>query len=297
MSEVLAQRWLDFLAAERGLSPLTLRHYTRDITHLLTHFAQQDLSQLQAGDIRALMGSLHQSGLSGRSLARMLSAWRNFFQFLVTRHQHPHNPCDGLRPPRFPYALPHHLTVDQTQLLLDTANKSDPLYKRDQALFELLYSAGLRLSELATLSLDQLDLAQQEVRVTGKGNKTRIVPLGIPAIRALQDWLACRADPVSFVFPGRRPNTHISPRTIQNRLGLRSLQTGLNEHVHPHMLRHAFASHLLQSSSDLRAVQELLGHARIGTTQIYTRLDYQHLARVYDLAHPRANLDKTKKNR
>ena len=292
MNDPLIRIWLDHLGSERGLAALTVRHYGRDVTLLANSYPNRPLTDLQHVDIRNTMSQLHRQGLSGRSLARMLSAWRNFYQFLIQRHQHSLNPCDGLRPPRHPNSLPHNLTVDQAQHLLDQADRNSPLYLRDQAMFELLYSSGLRLSELAGLRLDQLDLQELELRVTGKGNKTRIVPLGLPALEALRAWLALLPADSRFVFPGRQPNQHISPRTVQLRLALRARQSGLEEHVHPHMLRHAFASHLLQSSSDLRAVQELLGHAHIGTTQIYTRLDYQHLAKVYDQAHPRARQKK-----
>ncbi len=292
MNDQLIQSWLDHLGSERGLASLTVQHYGRDLSRLASGYPNRPLTDLQHADIRNTMGRLHQQGLSGRSLARMLSAWRNFYQFLIQRHQHSLNPCDSLRPPRHPGNLPHNLTVDQAQHLLDRADRDSPLYLRDQAMFELLYSSGLRLSELAALKLAQLDLREQELRVIGKGNKTRIVPLGLPAVQALQAWMALLPPDSPYVFPGRQSSQHISPRTVQVRLALRARQSGLEEHVHPHMLRHAFASHLLQSSSDLRAVQELLGHAHIGSTQIYTRLDYQHLARVYDQAHPRARQKK-----
>ncbi|MDA8226050.1 MAG: tyrosine recombinase XerC [Betaproteobacteria bacterium] len=284
------ERWLDHLAAERGLSGHTLNHYRRDALLLDHHSRDTPFDTLHDHDLRRILASLHQQGLSGRSLARMLSAWRNLFRFLMRRHGFPRNPCDGLRPPRHPQPLPHSLSVDQTFALLEPAPRADdPLATRDQAMFELLYSCGLRLSELARLTLTQLDLAQGELRVIGKGNKTRIVPIGRVALEALARWLAVRGSQSGdWLFPGRNPQRPITGRAIELRLARRAVLAASGQPVHPHMLRHAFASHLLQSSGDLRAVQELLGHARISSTQIYTRLDFQHLARVYDQAHPRA---------
>ncbi len=284
----LIESWLGHLAAERGLAPLTLQNYRRDVLLLDQHSQPQTLAALESRDLRRILATLHQQGLSGRSLARILSAWRNLYRYLAKRHGLAQNPCEGLRAPRQTQPLPDSLTVDQTLALLDAPAGEGPRALRDQALFELLYSCGLRLAELARLRLEQLDLRQGELRVTGKGSKTRIVPAGQPAIAALERWLAARGTSSPWVFPGRNPNQPLSPRAIELRLTRRALVAGTGRHVHPHMLRHAFASHLLQSSGDLRAVQELLGHASIATTQIYTRLDFQHLARTYDAAHPRA---------
>lgn len=288
MDRDLELAYLNHLGAERNLSPHTISNYARDLRLLLSRLATRTLADLQAHDIRRLIATLHAQGLSGRSLARTLSAWRGFYHYLNQRHGYTHNPCDSLRAPKHPRALPHSLSVEQAMQLLDTQDAGDPLTVRDNAIFELFYSCGLRLSELATLKLGQLNLSYAEISVVGKGNKTRIVPVGKPAIVALQHWLAQRTAPGEFVFPGRDGLTHLSQRAIELRLQCRAQQVRLTAKVHPHVLRHAFASHLLQSSGDLRAVQELLGHASISTTQIYTQLDFQHLAATYDLAHPRA---------
>ncbi|MHB1676376.1 MAG: tyrosine recombinase XerC [Sulfuriferula sp.] len=288
MDSDLADAYLMHLAAERGLSAHTISNYARDLRLLLGKIKPRALADLRAHDIRRLIATLHAQGLSGKSLARTLSAWRSFYHYLNQRHDYPHNPCDSLHAPKHPRALPRSLSVEQTMRLLDTQNAGDPLTVRDNAIFELFYSSGLRLSELAMLKFSQLDLSNGEISVVGKGNKTRIVPVGKPAVSALQRWLMQRAAPGEYVFPGRNSAQHLSQRAIQLRLERRAQQVGLDTKVHPHVLRHAFASHLLQSSGDLRAVQELLGHASISTTQIYTQLDFQHLAATYDLAHPRA---------
>jgi integrase/recombinase XerC len=229
--------------------------------------------------------------LGGKSLARMLSAWRSFFRYLARDHGATRNPFQGLRAPRSAKTLPKALSPDEAAQLLHRSDADDPMALRDRAMFELFYSSGLRLSELTGTTLDNLDLEQQTVRVTGKGNKTRVVPIGSFAVNALREWLAQRATLAPpavrtvFVNAAGRP---VSPRTVQHRLKQWAMQQGLSRAVHPHMLRHSFASHLLQSSGDLRAVQEMLGHASISTTQVYTHLDFQHLAKVYDAAHPRA---------
>ena len=288
MDSELVNAYLMHLGAERGLSMHTLNNYARDLRLLLGKTKPAALADLRAHDIRRLIATLHAQGLSGKSLARTLSAWRSFYHYLNQRHDFPHNPCDSLHAPKHPRALPHSLSVEQTMKLLDTQNVDDLLTVRDNAIFELFYSSGLRLSELAMLKISQLDLSNGEMTVIGKGNKTRLVPIGKPAINALQRWLMQRVAQGDYVFPGRDNHQHLSQRAIELRLERRAQQVGLNAKVHPHVLRHAFASHLLQSSGDLRAVQELLGHASISTTQIYTQLDFQHLAATYDLAHPRA---------
>jgi integrase/recombinase XerC len=292
----LIDSWLNYLAAERGLLPRTQIAYARDMALLSTASASsaQALNELSSQDIRRVLAALHKGGLSGRSLARVLSAWRSFYAFLVRRHNAAHNPCDGIRAPRAGQLLPHTLSVEQVMHLIDVPGHADSaLNQRDTVMCELFYSSGLRLSELASLRQNQLDLKQGEIRVFGKGNKTRIVPIGQAAVSALTHWLshqhAVRAGQSSdYLFPGRKPGQHLSQRAIELRVAHRAREAQLDEHVHPHMLRHAFASHLLQSSGDLRAVQEMLGHEHIRSTQIYTRLDFQHLAKVYDQAHPRA---------
>jgi len=282
----LVDAYLTHLAAERGLSAHTISNYAREVRLLLDNSGAIALADLRAHDIRRIIATLHARGLSGRSLARTLSAWRGFYHYLDKRHGYTHNPCEGLRAPKHARTLPRSLSVEQVAHLLDSPDDS-ALAVRDNAIFELFYSSGLRLTELATLKLTQLDLIQGEVNVTGKGNKSRLIPLGGHAITALRRWFAQRTDTGDYVFPGRN-GKHLSQRAIELRLKHRAEQIGLDTKVHPHVLRHAFASHLLQSSGDLRAVQELLGHASISSTQIYTQLDFQHLAATYDQAHPRA---------
>ena len=288
----LLKEYLEFLNFERGLSPLTRENYARDITQLIKLADSTKLNELQTNHIRRFIASLHSKGLGGKSIARMLSSWRGFFDYLVKRRGFSNNPVVGLRAPKSPKTLPQALSIEQTVKLVDIGD-DDVLSIRDHAILELFYSSGLRLSELVNLNLDALDFSEGTVQVTGKGNKTRIVPLGSHAIDAIQKWLKNRADllvnnvsekAVFIGLQGRR----ISARNIQYRLKQWSIKQGINSSVHPHMLRHSFATHVLQSSGDLRAVQEMLGHANISTTQVYTHLDYQHLTKVYDQAHPRA---------
>lgn len=286
MNDSLVDAYLTHLAAERGLSEHTLSNYARDVRLLLQKIDTTALADIRVHDIRRIIATLHAKGLSGKSLARTLSAWRGFYHYLSKRHGYTLNPCEGLRAPKYARTLPRSLSVEQVGSLLDAPDES-PLAIRDNAMFELFYSSGLRLSELATLKLAQLDLKQAEVTVFGKGNKTRLVPLGNQAIIAMHRWLAKREIGGDYIFPGRHGG-HLTQRAIELRLKFRADQVGLDAKVHPHVLRHAFASHLLQSSGDLRAVQELLGHASISSTQIYTQLDFQHLAKTYDQAHPRA---------
>ncbi len=222
----------------------------------------------------------------------MLSSWRAFYRYALDRDARiVESPCAGLKPPRSPRRLPSALSPDEAMRLVTIADDGDPLALRDRALFELAYSSGLRLSELAGVDLDRIDLATGEVRVWGKGAKERIVPVGAAAIAAIRAWLPLRAAlpdvDAKALFVGRE-GRRIAPRTIERRLAAWAVKQGLPRHVHPHMLRHSFASHVLQSSGDLRAVQEMLGHASIASTQVYTHLDFQALAKVYDAAHPRA---------
>ena len=286
-----AERYLAYLASERRASAHTLEAYRRDLRRLFSLAQGRTAECLRSHDIRQFAARLHSEGLGGRSIARALSSWRGFFRWLVRLHDLPANPVDGIRAPRSPKRLPGVLSPDQAGALLD-ALPEDPLETRDCAMFELFYSSGLRLSELAGLNLAQgVDLAAGEVTVCGKRGKTRIVPVGAKARLALQAWqdlrgaLAAGDEPALFVS---QRGGRLSTSMIGRRLDRWAQKQGMNVHVHPHMLRHSFASHLLQSSSDLRAVQELLGHASIRTTQIYTHLDFQHLAKTYDAAHPRA---------
>jgi integrase/recombinase XerC len=220
----------------------------------------------------------------------MLSAWRGFYRYLARDRGFGANPCAGIRAPKSAKRLPHALSPDDTGRLL-AVEGDDALALRDKAMFELFYSSGLRLSELASLAPGNIDSADGTVRVTGKGGKTRVVPVGAPALAAIKEWLALRAkllrEGETALFINRN-GTRLGPRSVQSRLKHWALKAGLDASVHPHALRHSFASHVLQSSGDLRAVQEMLGHASISTTQVYTQLDFQHLAKVYDAAHPRA---------
>ncbi len=283
--------FLAALAHERKASEHTLDAYRRDLESLSQLAAERPLVTLAPADIRRFAMQLNSRGQSARSIARKLSAWRSFYRWLGGRTPLPQNPCQGVRPPRRRRDLPKALAVGQVAALLDKP-AGDLLELRDKAMFELLYSSGLRLAELVSLDCGGgLDLAGGEVTVTGKREKTRVVPLGAAARTAIAVWLDRRVElalpeePALFVS---RRGTRITPRTVELRLARWVARQGLGQHVHPHMLRHSFASHLLQSSGDLRAVQEMLGHASISTTQVYTHLDYQHLARVYDSAHPRA---------
>ncbi|MFN2308977.1 MAG: tyrosine recombinase XerC [Gammaproteobacteria bacterium] len=288
-------RYLDHLRQQRRLSPHTLSAYARDLRGLVAFCVRQGLADwaaLDAHAVRAYAAACHREGLGGKSIQRRLSAVRGLFDYLLREQRVGHNPGRGVRAPKAPRKLPSVLDVDQMARLLDLP-ADDPLAVRDLALLELLYSAGLRLAELTGLDLPDLDLAAGLVTVTGKGRKTRLVPVGRQAQAALRRWLAVRpgllpagdTEPALFLA---RSGRRLAPRSVQQRLARWARHQGLEGRVHPHQLRHACASHLLESSGDLRAVQELLGHADIKTTQIYTHLDFQHLAQVYDAAHPRA---------
>ncbi|MBA5685685.1 tyrosine recombinase XerC [Rugamonas apoptosis] len=306
-----ADAWLAQLRTLRQLSSHTTAAYARDLRQLATLTAGRDWQQLGQTDLRRLAATLHAQELEPRSIARKLSCWRGFFDWLVEQGVLPANPVTGVRAPKRPRGLPRALSVDDAVQLVSGAGRPqpgaapEPAALCDRAMFELLYSSGLRVSELAGMdlhyrkadatlpaSLGWLNLAQGEAVVTGKGNKMRTVPVGSAALAALAAWIAVRpapADGSAALFlntQGRR----VSPRVVQQRLRAHALASGMPVHVHPHMLRHSFASHVLQSSGDLRAVQDMLGHASISSTQVYTALDFQHLAAVYDQAHPRAKI-------
>ncbi len=292
------ESFLQHLHNERRLSPHTLANYQRDLVAFAAYCFTRDVSDWRSIDehrLRAYSALRHREGLSGRSLQRNLSAIRSFFNYLLREGVLRHNPGQGIRAPKSPRKLPRTLDVDQVGRLL-AVEQRDPLAHRDRAMMELVYSSGLRLAELVSLNLNDVDLADGTVRVTGKGAKTRVVPVGRYAGTALKDWLAVRAEltgpdqPALFV---NRNGRRLGARSVQLRLRGWALKQGMDVNVHPHMLRHCFASHLLESSGDLRAVQELLGHADIATTQVYTHLDFQHLAKVYDQAHPRAKKRKS----
>ena len=293
----LLQRFLDYLAQERGLSPRTVVAYRRDLGQLSKFLAEtgiERVTEINEHHIRALVARRHRQGQSGKSLQRLLSSIRGFFRWLLREGLVEQNPALPVRAPKSPRHLPGTLDVDTIGQLLEIPVDT-PLAVRDKAMMELFYSSGLRLSELATLTWNQLDLPSGMVTVTGKGNRSRMVPVGRKALEALLEWRKSRAafaaleEPAVFVS---RNGNQISPRTIQARIKYWAARQGLPRSVHPHLLRHSFASHILESSGDLRAVQELLGHADISTTQIYTHLDFQHLSKVYDKAHPRAKKKK-----
>jgi len=286
------QGYLDWLRCEKRYSELTVENYARDLHHLFELAGETPLSAVNMQQIRRYIAQLHGQGLSSRSLARMLSAWRGFYHYLMHAHGYCENPCVGLHAPKSPKVLPHALSPEQAVRLMGILG-DDAEALRDKAMVELLYSSGLRLAELVSLELADMPtfLANGEVRVTGKGNKTRIVPLGSYAATALQAWLAVREQLAlvdeTALFVGAR-GQRISPRVVQLRMQQWGIKLGITDSVHPHLLRHSFATHVLQSSGDLRAVQEMLGHASISTTQVYTHLDYQYLSKIYDAAHPRA---------
>ncbi|MET0091038.1 MAG: tyrosine recombinase XerC [Candidatus Thiodiazotropha sp.] len=290
-------RFLDYLAHERRLSPHTRESYARDLRaarNWLSEHAIQDWTHLTQDQVRHYIAQRHRQGMSPKSLHRELSSLRALYNFLIREELAQANPALGVRAPKVRRKLPVTLDADQIGQLLDI-DATDTLSLRDRAIMELFYSSGLRLAELIALDLGQLDLQEQMVAVTGKGNKSRLVPVGRQAREAIQRWLTVRHElagpdePALFVgVRGKR----ISRSTVQKQLHDWSVRQGAPRNIHPHLLRHSFATHLLESSGDLRAVQELLGHANISTTQIYTHLDFQHLAEVYDKAHPRAKRKK-----
>jgi len=285
------------LASEKRHSPRTCESYQRDLLRLAGWVSQSGLTAWQRvsnHDLRRYVATLSREGLSGRSIARHLSATRRFYQFLLREKLASDNPALDIRAPKSGRRLPRVADVDQLNHLLD-GQPEDPLEVRDLCMFELMYSSGLRLAELASLDLDTVDLRGGEVRVLGKGGKERLLPVGRKAIAAIQAWLPLRAalanDGEVALFVSQR-GERLSHRSIQARMSRWGVSRGADQKLHPHLLRHSFASHMLESSGDLRAVQELLGHADIATTQVYTHLDFQHLARVYDQSHPRARRDK-----
>jgi len=286
--------FLNYIRIEKRLSALTIKHYHRDLSQFLKYCQCSKIDNWNLIDnhiIRQHISQRHRSGLSSSSLQRELSSIRSFFNYLLRESKIKHNPATAIKAPKRSRHLPNTMDVDQVNQLLNI-NDNNPLSLRDSAMMELLYSSGLRLSELVTLDIADVSLDDATVRVTGKGDKTRIVPVGKKARQAITDWLPARASILGLqtsqaLFISQR-SKRISARTVQQRLSQWGQKQGLDTHLHPHKLRHSFASHMLESSSDLRAVQELLGHADISTTQIYTHLDFQHLASVYDKAHPRA---------
>ncbi|EKT4465406.1 tyrosine recombinase XerC [Pseudomonas putida] len=284
------------LRNERQVSDHTLLAYRRDLQKVIEYCNSQGIDgweALQVQQLRQLVARQHHHGQSSRSLARLLSAVRGLYRYLNREGLCQHDPANGLSPPKGERRLPKTLDTDRALQLLDGGVDDDFIARRDQAILELFYSSGLRLSELTNLDMEHLDLAGGLVQVLGKGGKARVLPVGRKAREALQEWFRLRgisAPRDNAVFVTRQGN-RLSPRAIQVRVKTAG-ERELGQHLHPHMLRHSFASHLLESSQDLRAVQEMLGHADISTTQIYTHLDFQHLAAVYDSAHPRAKRSK-----
>lgn len=293
-----AERFLDHLRLERRLSPHTEKSYRRDLRCLAAFCDEQSITaftDLRPHDLRRFAAVSHARGLAPRSVQRRLSGARSLLNYLIREGELSHNPGADISAPQAPRRLPDTLDVDQMAQLLKI-DGDEPETVRDRAMLELFYSSGLRLAELVGLDLDAVDLADGTVQVTGKGNKTRIVPVGRLAREQIRAWqkvrvqLARESERALFVGPR---GSRISPRTVQVRVRYWALRAGIPQRVYPHLLRHSFATHMLESSSDLRGVQEMLGHADISTTQIYTHLNFQHLAQVYDKAHPRARLKKS----
>jgi integrase/recombinase XerC len=285
--------FMTYMRSEKQFSPLTQQNYQRDLHKFQNYCAQKkltDLTSLTMNQVRTAVAQLHRDGLGGKSLQRWLSSLRSFFQFCIRRGWMKNNIAEGISAPKSPKLLPKTLDVDQTARFVEVEG-DDFINKRDRALLELIYSSGLRLAEVTSLNVDDIDWAEAMLTVTGKGRKTRLLPIGSMAIAALKEWLVARkqytqnSEPALFTT---QRGGRISHRAVQMRMQHLSASQGMDNPIHPHMLRHSFASHMLESSGDLRLVQELLGHANISTTQIYTHLDFQHLAKVYDQAHPRA---------
>mgnify|MGYP003322548842 FL=1 len=289
------QSFLSYLESVKQYSPHTLKGYDRDLKKMsayLSGLAIEDWKLVKEHDLRTFVNLERRRGLSPRSIQRLLSSCRTFFEYLLTENKIKLSPAQNITSPKLPQLLPKAMDADLVQRLLDFKPKGI-IEVRDKALAELLYSSGLRLSEICLLNINDLDIQERTCRVTGKGNKTRIVPVGKKAIQAIRDWMIYRSElkvkkmsSSEAIFLNNKGN-RISGRSIQLRLEKLCIKRGLPG-INPHVLRHSFASHVLESSGDLRAVQEMLGHADIGTTQIYTKLDFQHLSKVYDKAHPRA---------
>ncbi|NOZ52208.1 MAG: tyrosine recombinase XerC [Gammaproteobacteria bacterium] len=291
-------RFFNHLRNERRLSPHTINNYSLDLRRFVEYCDQNKVTQWNrctAHTARAFVAHQHRQGLSGRSIQRHIASTRSFFAYLVHEGTLANNPLVGVGAPKARRKLPSPLDVDQVSQLLNCQDKQSPLAIRDNAMMELMYSSGLRLAELVAMNVNDIDFEQALMPVTGKGAKTRILPIGRFALDSLRSWLKVRADLAKPNEPAVFISQHghrIAGRSVQQRLQQWGVKQGLDSHVHPHRLRHSFASHLLESSGDLRAVQELLGHTDISTTQIYTHLDFQHLSSVYDKAHPRAKRKK-----
>jgi integrase/recombinase XerC len=294
MDEYLDQ-FIQMLRSEKYYSPHTCTNYRRDLNQFRNYLARQDIeSWEQAGyaEVSGFAAQRHRQGRKSRTIQRELSSIRSFYQYLIRNSLVAKNPALEVSAPKSDKPLPKTCDAETIDRLLSVHDDSDGLQVRDVAIFELIYSSGLRLAELINIDLDDIDLPQQQLVVTGKGNKTRQLPIGSRAVSAVKKWLKLRQEftqdkQQSALFLSKQGN-RISPRNVQSRLNRLIQRQALDQHLSPHTLRHSFATHMLESSSDLRAVQELLGHVNIATTQVYTHLDFQHLARVYDSAHPRA---------
>jgi len=288
----LIEEYKKFISFEKRLSPLSVKSYLRDINELLKLDKNKKLDSYSLEDIRKNISILHSKGLGGKSLSRVISSWRGLFNFLIHKYKLKKNPTLGIKAPKSKKLLPQTLSVDQTLKLVDI--KDDSFFGiRDHAILELFYSSGLRLSELVNINKNDINFDDGTISVTGKGNKERVLPIGSFASKAINKWLETRKNISNLSSDNKilflsQNAKKLTPRAIQYRLKFWAIKQGVPENIHPHLLRHSFASHLLQSSQDLRAVQELLGHANISTTQIYTHLDFQHLSKIYDKAHPRA---------
>ena len=285
--------FINFITTERQLSINTIENYQRDLKKFSRYCLEQKIQDINFVDnhvIRQFIAQLHRQGIGGKTIQRNLSSLRSFFNYLLKEKKAHHNPALGISAPKSARKLPKTLDTEQVNFLLSFKDK-DPLAIRDKAIMELLYSSGFRISELASLDINTIDFKNGSVSVTGKGNKTRLLPVGKMAIEATQNWLRIRQDWAStdeLALFINKQGKRLQIRSIQKRLTQWGVRQQLDDSLHPHKLRHSFASHMLESSGDLRAVQELLGHSDISTTQIYTHLDFQHLAKVYDKAHPRS---------
>ena len=294
MTEYL-DRFIQMLHSEKYYSAHTCDNYRRDLNRFGDFLQSQEIAswdRVNHPEVSAFAAQRHRQGRKSRTIQRELSAIRSFYQYLIRHGVVAKNPAVEVSAPKADQPLPKTCDADAIDRLLRVDDDADSLLLRDVAMFELIYSSGLRLAELVGIDLDDIDLAQRQLIVTGKGNKTRQLPIGAKAVTAVERWLGRRAElagksAAKALFLSQR-GRRISARNVQDRLVRLIRKRGLEQHLSPHMLRHSFATHLLESSSDLRAVQELLGHANIATTQVYTHLDFQHLAKVYDAAHPRA---------
>ena len=294
---VQIEEYLNHLASQRGLSPVTILNYRRNLAQFIELLEKKQItswSELDSQQVRMMTKELHQTGIKARSIATKLSALRSFLHHLVQYNHLTHNPAKGVSAPKLDKPLPKNISVDEMFQLLDI-DEQDPLSVRDQCMMELMYSSGLRLSELVGINLADIKLAAKEVMVTGKGSKQRLLPITSSAANAIKAWLKIRPE---FCITGEKAlfvskqKKRISTRSVQARMEKWGLTQALPSHINPHKLRHSFATHMLESSGNLRAVQSLLGHADLATTQIYTHLDFQHLSQVYDQAHPRAKRKK-----